>query len=324
MRTKNQAAPSAQLAFAWAPDAPAPALASAPVAVAPPTPPPGPPVPDPIEAYLERCKLKGFSAHTVRSYRTDLTKALAHCGPLLEATERQVEAFIQAETRRGLHPGTVGRRLNTLRSFYKDARRQRLLVDDPTLAVDPPKKPKRLPKYLKDHEVAAMMGALRSETRMDLREAAIVLTFYHTGMRLAEACRLNVGDVVGADVRVFGKGSKEREIPVNQQLRAALDAWLAVHPGGDALFCSLGDHPGRLSPEHVRETVKAVFKRAGLAAKRYTPHKLRHTFATRLINNGVRIDIIQRLLGHSGINTTMLYSHTEFGDGLRADLNRIL
>lgn len=337
MKTNAKAAPAAQLTIMWAPDSPAPAIGSAPVKVAPaahepPPPPPAPPAPpappsgfDAIETFLERCRLRGLSPHSIRSYRTDLTKALASMGNLLTATDVDVETFIQAETRRGLHPGTVGRRLNTLRSFYKDARRHKLVIDDPTLSVDAPKKPKRLPKYLKTHEVEAMMETLDgSGSLMALREAAMVLTLYHTGMRLAELVGLNVKDVVGRDVRVFGKGSKEREIPINASLRAALDAWLARHPGGDALFCSMGADPGRLSPCQCRAIVKGAFKRAGLAERKFTPHKLRHTFATRLINRGVRIDHIQRLLGHSGINTTMLYAHTEFGDELRNQLDQHL
>lgn len=327
-----------QLAINWMPVAPAPTNQPAPVKVAPPAPvappPPPPPAPpaapppaggrDPIEAYLERCSLRGFSPHTIRSYRTDLTKARKHMGNLLEADDLAVRAFIESESRKGLHPGTVGRRLNTLRSFYLDARRYKLRTDDPTLTTDAPKKPKRLPKYLRDHEIAALLAVLTDDSPMAIREAAIVATFYHTGMRLSELVGLDVLVVGSATIRVFGKGSKERELPVTPALRAYLDAWLAIHPGGSALFCSLSSAPGRLSSERVREIVKGALARAGLGNRGFTPHKLRHSFASRLINNGLRIDVIQKLLGHAGIETTMMYAHTELSPSLRADLDRIL
>lgn len=281
--------------------------------------------PGPVEAFLERCRLKGYSLHTIRSYETDLKKAEAAMGDLLAATDAQVEAFLHGESARGLHPTTVGRRLNTLRSFYKDARRHRLTTEDPTLGVDPPKKPKRLPRYLKDDEIAALMATLGKSTAAEAREAAIVLTFYHTGMRLAELIGLNVEDVTGQDVRVFGKGSKERTIPINATLREALDTWLSVHPAGtNALFTSLGVHASRLGPQQTRAIVKGAFKRAGLEGRRFTPHKLRHTFATRLLNRGVRLDIIQRLLGHASVSTTQVYAHTELGSEVREALDRVL
>ena len=328
----------AQLAINWMPVHPAPTQQPAPVKVAPPaqqappTPPPIAPAPpqppaggpDPIEVFLERCRLRGFSEHTLRSYHTDLTKAQRHMGNLLTATDEKVADFLEAETRRGLNPASVGRRLNTLRSFYKDARRQKLIFDDPSLNAIPPKRPKRLPKYLRGHEIEAMFGALRSETRLDLREAAIIATFYHTGMRLSELCGLDVAHVKGETIRVFGKGSKERELPVSATLRAYLDAWLEVHPGGPHLFCSTRRPHQRLSTTQVRIIVKRVFARAGLGGRGLTPHKLRHSFASRLLNKGMRIDVIQKLLGHAGIATTQMYAHTEFSPDLRAQMDAIL
>lgn len=326
MKTSKKAAQAAQLSIMWAPDAPAPAITPPPSAQAAETHPPIPPAgPDPIEAFLERCGFKGFSRHTVRSYRTDLSMARRACGNLLTATEAQVEAFLAAETQRGLHPGTVGRRLNTLRSFFKDARRHKLATDDPTVSLDAPKKPRRLPKYLRDHEVAQLLAALRSDTAWELREAAMVRVLYHTGMRLSEMVSLDVAHVSADTIRVFGKGSKERELPVPIALRTALDAWLAVHPAGEGpLFTSLGLEPGRLSPCQCRAIVKGAFKRAGLGGRGLTPHKLRHTFATQLLNKGLRIDIIQRLLGHAGIGTTQMYAHTEFSADLREKLDAYL
>jgi site-specific recombinase XerD len=327
MKTRQPGA--AQLSIIWAPDAPAPAIdpgaiAAAPPPLDPPRAPVAPEGPDPIEAYLERCRLRRFSPHTIRSYRTDLRKAEAACGDLLHATEAQLEAFIESETKRGLHPGTVGRRLNTLRSFYKDARRHKLVVEDPTVALEGPRKPKRLPKYLKTHEIAAMMAALRFGTLVEMRDATMVLTLFHTGMRISELASLNVADVLGRDVRVFGKGAKEREIPINASLRGALDAWLTRHPGGEALFYTMPPDPSRLAIDTIRDAVKAIFKRAGLADRKFTPHSLRHTFATQLLNNGVRIDHIQKLLGHAGIATTQIYAHTEFDDTLREAMDRYL
>lgn len=265
-----------------------------------------------VEAFLQRLSQKGFSPHTLRSYRTDLTKAIENSGrSLLRVSERELEAFLASEIRRGLHPTTIERRLNTLRSFYKDALRYKLIAEDPTLRLSAPKKPKKLRQWLSVDERATLLRRLPNQSRDDKRKAAIVATFYYTGIRLRELVDLTVERAQGPVLRVMGKGQVERDIPIGSQLRAILDAWLAVHPTGTgALFTSLGTDPGGLHDQQIRAIVKDTFKQVGLGDRKYTPITLRHTFATRMVERGVRLDLVRQLLGHVDINTTMGYVHT--------------
>ena len=282
--------------------------------------------PTPAEAFIERMRARNYSRYTLRNYRLDLAaaeKAIGH--PLLEATAEEMERYLDGLTRRGLRATTVHRRLGSLRSFFKDAQRHGLVAADPTALYVPPKSEKRLPVYLNEAQAAAVLGALRSTTPADLREAAIVACLFYTGMRAGELVGLDVDHLQPDRLRVFGKGKKERDLFIPAKLRAHLDAWLAVLPAGEgALFTTLGPRPGRLSYDAVRRIVVGVFVRAGLGGRGLTPHKLRHTFATRLINKGMRIDQIQKLLGHTSIATTQRYAHTELGEDVCQALDRCL
>jgi integrase/recombinase XerC len=228
-----------------------------------------------------------------------------------------LESFLVAEANRGLQADTVARRLNSLRSFYKDALHQRLIAENPTVRIPTPRRPKRLGRYLKDSERTRLLANLPRKTRNDKRKAAIVATFCHAGLRLAELAALNVDDIGEDNLRVQGKGRVQREVPIGQRLRLVLNAWLAVHPTQEgALFTSLGDEPGRLSHCQLRSIVKQVFEDLGLGDRRYTPLTLRHTFATRLVKKGAPIQDVQRVLGHANINTTLVYIHTQFDSKL--------
>lgn len=269
---------------------------------------------DEIEAFLERMESRGCSPHTIRGYRVDLEKARRFIEKsLLMACEQDIEAFIVAETNRGLQSDSIARRVTTLRSFYKDARRHRLIVENPVERITPPKRPKRLARYLKDAERSHLLKNLPCSTRYEKRNTAIVATFCHAGLRLAELTALSVEDIAPDTLLVHGKGRIQRAVPINRQLRGILDSWLAVHPTGKgALFTSLGNTPGRLCNEQVREIVKVVFRGFGWGDRGYTPLTLRHTYATYLVKKGVPLNVVQRLLGHADINTTMTYVHTQF------------
>lgn len=283
---------------------------------------------DLIEDYLDRLKLKNFSAHTLRCYQLDLRQAQMGIGKdLVKATHEELEAYIAGLSRKGLKGTTVRRKQASLRGFYNHCIRAKAITVDPTGNFEPPKVEDRLPIYLNASQVQSLLDVLKDETPADKREAAILKCLYYTGMRAGELVGLNIEDVFIEDreMRVFGKGRRERSLPISEALAQALAAWLEVHPiGKGPLFVSLHNHHRRLSYDSVYKIVKGVIQRAGLGNRKFSCHKLRHTFATRLINRKVSIDKIQKLLGHRRIDTTTIYAHTELGSDLRSALENAL
>jgi integrase/recombinase XerD len=286
------------------------------------------PAHDMIRDNLDRLKLKNFSEHTLRCYGLDLQQAEASLGkPLVQATHEELEVYIAGLGRKGMKGTTVRRKQASLRGFFNHCLRQKVIVLDPTGNFEPPKVEDRLPIYLNAAQVQSMLDCLQGEDPTELREAAIVKALYYTGMRAGELVGLNIEDLFleERELRVFGKGRRERMLPISDALAQALHAWLAVHPVGKGpLFVSLHNHHRRLSYDSVYKIVKGVMARAGLGNRKFSCPKLRHTFATRLINRKVSIDKIQKLLGHRRIDTTTIYAHTELGSDLRSALENAL
>jgi site-specific recombinase XerD len=287
---------------------------------------------DPIADFLERLKLKGFSKHTVRAYAGDLHQAEAALGPLHQVAPDNLEAYVEGLQRK-LKGASVRRKQASLREFFKYCRRARLRTDDPTERFEAVKVEDRLPIYLTDAQIAQVQAQLRDDTLAGIREAAMWSCLYCTGMRAGELVGLNVEDLDfdGRELRVIGKGNRERVLPITPQLGTRLYAWLAVHPSrrGDGpasgpLFVALNGGRGRLSYDAAAAVITGLIARAGLAGKRLTCHKVRHTFATRLINRKVAIDKIQKLLGHRRIDTTTIYAHRAMGADLVDEVARAL
>jgi site-specific recombinase XerD len=280
----------------------------------------------PIAAYLERLQLKNFSTHTLRAYRGDLQQAEAVLGPLHLVDEDRLEAYAAGLARK-LKPTSVRRKHAALRGFFEHCQRSRVRVDDPTKRFEAPKLEDRLPVYLSDSQIAQLLAALAGTSPRQRRDAAIVSCFYYTGMRAGELVGLDVADLAfdNRELKVFGKGKRERNLPITPPLGAALWAWLDLHPTKTgALFIRLtAPHP-RLSYDAVADVVAKALARADLSGRHFGCHKLRHTFATRLINRKVSIDKIQKLLGHRRIDTTTIYAHTKLGTELLAELRDAL
>lgn len=284
---------------------------------------------DMIQDYLERLKLKNFSIHTLRCYGLDLRQAEASIGKSLsEASNEELEAYIAGLGRKGMKGTTVRRKQASLRGFFNHCIRSKVISLDPTGNFEPPKVEDRLPIYLNASQVQAMLDSLHDTgAASERRESAIVKCLYYTGMRAGELVGLNIEDLFidERELRVFGKGRRERMLPISDALSASIASWLEVHPVGKGpLFVSTQTHHRRLSYDSVYKIVKAVMSRAGLGNRKFSCHKLRHTFATRLINRKVSIDKIQKLLGHRRIDTTTIYAHTELGSDLRSAMESAL
>ncbi|NCA71441.1 MAG: integrase [Sphingobacteriia bacterium] len=276
--------------------------------------------------------LRGAAEGTCVGYRSDLGmwgQWLEREGhPWHACTHVQVEQWIHWQAReRRVKPHLIARRVSCLSTFYKWARKRTLVDTDPVALADTPKRPRRLPVWL-DHaeqqrlRTAAaaiedlpdtLHGAARARIIAARRRHAMLLALIeHSGLRISEALALKVGDVrlsarQAHSVRVIGKGDKERLVPLPKPFGATFGAWLEQRPSTEHVFAK---GPGEPPPtaRAVRDYLKRLVARAGID-KRITPHTLRHTYATRLMEAGAQLLDIQALLGHASLATTQIYTH---------------
>ena len=265
---------------------------------------------DAVEAFLRyQAVERGASAHTLRSYRTDLAQfrrflGARHVGQLAHVDARLLRQYLARLYEAGLSRASIARKLAAIRSCLAFLTRRGGLPRNPAREVSPPRLPKRLVSFLPIDEATLLL-----EHPAAARDRAILEMLYATGARVAELCGLDLADVDrgGGTIRVRGKGAKERMIPVGDAALQALDAYLDACGQADGpLFRNL--RGGRLTVRSVHRIVKARSRAAGLT-RRVTPHTLRHTFATHMLDAGADLRLIQDLLGHSRLSTTQRYTH---------------
>ncbi len=213
---------------------------------------------------------------------------------------------------------SINRRLSALRSFFRFALIHKLVDRDPSRVVRGPKKARPLPQFLKEGEMDELIDGegMWSDSFKDVRARAIIIMFYETGLRLSELVGLDASsvDFSALQIRVTGKGSKQRLIPFGEELAAELQHYIKVRDeffgmATEALFVTEKGH--RMSNSQVRYEVKKNISRVSTLKKR-TPHVLRHTFATSMLNNGAGLESVKKLLGHESVRTTEVYTHTTF------------
>ena len=261
-----------------------------------------------LDAFCDALWLEdGLSRNTLAAYRADLEQLGAHIRkPLVEADEADVLDFLAS--RRG-RSSSAARRVSTLKRFYRYCLRERRVAVDPTLKLDPPKRPPRFPRILSEADVEALLAAPAVDTPMGLRDRAMLETLYATGLRVSELVTLKTLEVnLDAGVlRVMGKGSKERLVPLGEEAVHWLGEYLKCRKSAaDAVFVT-GRGAGM-----TRQAFWHLIRRYGARAipgKKLSPHVLRHAFATHLINHGADLRVVQLLLGHADISTTQIYTH---------------
>ena len=218
-----------------------------------------------------------------------------------------------AEPEFGLTATSRARKIAAIRSFFKYLTvKAKLLEENPVQDLDTPKLPKTLPRYLTLEECQRLLSAV--DGRNQERDYCILCLFLNCGLRISELVGLNISDDHGDNLRVVGKGNKERTVYLNDACRAALDRYLEVRrslapPRVAALF--LSNRRTRMSVDAVQVMVKKNLTKAGLDASLYSTHKLRHTAATLMLQNGVDIRTLQEVLGHENLNTTQIYTHID-------------
>lgn len=274
---------------------------------------------------------RGVSDHTLSNYDRDLRRyvgwlAAAGIEDLTEVTPRHLEAYV-ADLRRGadgarpLAASSAARALVVARGLHRFGVAEGVLPADVAAEVPVASTSEKLPDTLSVKEVAALLDACPTETAAGLRDKALLETLYATGARVSEVLALSVDDVVDAAgvIAVTGKGNKQRLVPLGSHAQAAIDAYLVrgrpamANGKSHALF--LNARGGQLSRQSAWNAIKVAARRAGID-KDVSPHTLRHSFATHLLEGGADVRTVQELLGHSSVTTTQIYTHIT-ADSLR-------
>jgi integrase/recombinase XerD len=274
---------------------------------------------------------RGASANTIEAYRRDLSDYLSHLKATgvspIAAAAADVHAYLAARGAEGLKASSLARRLSAVRQFHKHLYAEGWRADDPTLAIDGPRRGRPLPKLLTVEDVERLIAAARQgldDPERPLRErlalarmTSIIELIYASGLRVSEALGLpkSVARSKEPFVVVRGKGGKERLAPLNGPARAAMAAYRALlseaQPGLAAspwLFPASSES-GHLTRQAFARDLKVAASAAGIPAARISPHVLRHAFASHLLQNGADLRVVQDLLGHADISTTQIYTH---------------
>jgi integrase/recombinase XerC len=274
-----------------------------------------------IERFLKRLGVeRRLSAHTVAAYRRDLTALLSFCRTeqidhFAALDSYAVRRFAAASHRRGLSPRSIARRLSAVRGFLAFLVSRGVVASNAAVHVQAPKPSRRLPATLDTDQVASLL-ALGGDDLLTVRDRAILELFYSSGLRLAELVGLKLNDLDFPDrtVRVRGKGSKERIVPVGRKALEALRIWLKhrvriTSADQQALF--LSRHGAPLAARSVQARLVRWARLQGAPVNLF-PHRLRHSFASHLLESSGDLRAVQELLGHSSISTTQIYTHLDF------------
>jgi len=268
-----------------------------------------------VAAFLhELADVRLASAHTVAAYRRDLHHFVSHCGaetPLHSITRTQVQDWLVSCHAAGLAASTLARRLSAVSSFFDASVQAGLCRINVAAGIRPPKQPKRLPRTLPPEQTAALMQ--HADCNSDIRDLALLAAMYGCGLRVSEVVGLNLDDIDlnQSELRIFGKGRKQRIVPLPEGAVQYLQSWLAeriASPQEEAVF--LNHRHNRLSARSVQRMLKARALQTG-ADISVTPHRLRHSFATHLLAGDVDLRSIQELLGHASLATTERYTHLD-------------
>ncbi len=273
-----------------------------------------------IDNYLDSIWMeKGLSRNSLESYGRDLKSFAEWLDPqgikLLAVVRQNLQIFLSHRFEQGLSARTTARQLSCLRGFYRHFLREKKIQVDPTALVDNPKLGRSLPKSLSEDDIEILLATPNVEDILGLRDRTMLEVLYASGLRVTEliSLRLHEINLRQGVVRVFGKGSKERLVPLGEEAMSWLDRYLKYsrpmllnQVQSDALFVST--RAQQMTRQTFWHRLKRYAKDAGIE-KSISPHTLRHAFATHLLNHGADLRVVQLLLGHSDLSTTQIYTH---------------
>ncbi|MBP5285357.1 MAG: tyrosine recombinase XerD [Kiritimatiellae bacterium] len=278
-----------------------------------------------IELFVSALALeRGMAKNTCEAYARDLG---AFAGWLerrgaksaADVTRDDITGFLADEREKGMSGATRARRLVAVRMWLKFLKERRAIASDPAELMESPRKGLALPKVLSEEEVAKMIDGVEGDGPRDVRDRAILETLYGCGLRVSELCSLRLDDIVGDGelLRVFGKGSKERVVPLGGAAARALSAYLSsardffTRGNLSVMEVFVTRRAGPFTRQGVFKIIKERAEAAGIDRGRISPHVLRHCFASHMLARGADIRAIQELLGHSDIGTTQIYTHVD-------------
>lgn len=267
-----------------------------------------------IEKFIRYLEIeKNYSKYTISNYRLDLEgfKKFLGDSALDKIDYLVLRKYLAILKEKNLKNRTVGRHLSTLRSFFKFLIREGYLKNNPIAGLSSPRQEKPLPLFLTEEEVTKLIGAVKLNDERGFRDRAVVETFYSTGIRVSELVGLNIEDVdfIGGVAKVIGKGKKERIVPIGDIALSAIRAYLErrkKEQEAGALF--LNKSGKRITDRGIRNIIDKYIRIASIR-QGVSPHTLRHSFATHLLNRGADLRSVQELLGHVNLSTTQIYTH---------------
>jgi tyrosine recombinase XerC len=259
-----------------------------------------------LAKYLHYLKTeRNYSPHTISNYARDLRSLMSFL------KERKIDRgtardFLNELEKKRYSRRSIARKLSSARSFFRFLSREKLAPQNPFENIMTPRLPKKLPNFLYPEEINRLLEAAEKNKR----DRAILEVIYGTGLRVIELSRMNVGDVNfdEEEIKVLGKGSKERIVLFGSHARRALEAYLKERGSKKNTALFLGRRGSRLTPRSVERLIAYYAKKAGII-KKVTPHTLRHSFATHLLEGGADLRMVQELLGHASLSTTQVYTH---------------
>ncbi|MCU0640917.1 MAG: tyrosine recombinase XerC [Candidatus Margulisbacteria bacterium] len=268
-----------------------------------------------LPAYLRHLQNeRNFSPHTISNYERDLDFLITFLDRK-EVDRLAAREYLLALEKHKYSRRSIARKLSAARSFFRYLQREKKLKANPFQSLLTPKLPKKLPNFLYPEEVRALFGVVDKRQAAGQRDAAILELIYGTGMRVVEVTSLNVNDLDRGDneIRVLGKGSKERIVLFGSHAKSALNDYLGrarseLLKGRKAAALFVGRRGSRLTPRQVERLIRFYAAKAGIT-KKVTPHTLRHSFATHLLEGGADLRMVQELLGHVSLSTTQVYTH---------------
>ena len=274
-----------------------------------------------LDRFLTELAAKGSSPHTMRAYGNDISQLIAWTLTEMDrfdpagVTTLLLRKFLAYLRETGVSRRTVARKIASIRSFFEFLRKRGVVEDNPASFLRRPKQERRLPGFLDDSEIVALLEAPTGDTLLGLRDRAVLEVLYSTGMRIAELTGLNISDIdlIGESCIVRGKGKKERLLPVGSYACRALRTYLdkraddghTVRRSDPLIINARGE---RITARSVARNMQRHIRTANLS-KKISPHTLRHTFATHMLNRGADLRSVQELLGHANLATTQIYTH---------------
>jgi integrase/recombinase XerD len=267
-----------------------------------------------IEIFLESMSAeKGRSLKTIDSYGRDLARAEKETGGLAKATAEDLRGFLAKLSKEGLSPSSLARKTSAIRGFYKFLMLEKIIAENPASGLELPKREKKLPVVLSRGDIDSLISS-SGDFRTAVRLRAMLEVMYASGLRVSELCEMRTTALLGDRLLVRGKGGKERIVPMHAEAADALEKYMAVRKhfanGKESgfVFPSTGAS-GHITRDAFFKLLKKCAVLAGINPDRVSPHKLRHSFASHLLEGGANLRAIQAMLGHEDISTTQIYTH---------------